>query len=113
MEILFIVLIVAHGFFHLVGFMKAFNLVSINNFRIDITKTFGIGFLIAFVFFAFLIMMYAYKSTNWWVYGIFGAIISQVLIINYWREAKYGTIPNLIILWICLLAFAEHYLFKK
>ncbi|MES2796142.1 MAG: hypothetical protein V4683_09260 [Bacteroidota bacterium] len=110
MEILFIIFIALHGFFHLLAFMKSFNMVTINQLKVDINKAFGVGFLIAFTFFAFLIMMYAYKSTNWWVYGIFGAVISQVLVIKYWKEAKYGTIPNLIILWICVLAFAEHYL---
>jgi hypothetical protein len=113
MEFLYISIIIIHGFFHFLGFLKAFNLVAFNHLNLKISKPAGIAFLVDFVIFGFLILMYAYHNTNWWVYGIIGTLISQLLLIAHWKTAKYGTIGNIIIIWPCLLAFATHFLLKK
>jgi hypothetical protein len=51
-------------------------------------------------------MLY-YKSVSWWwIPGIVFVLISQILLLQSWQDAKFGTIPNLIVLIVCIIAFA-------
>jgi hypothetical protein len=44
---------------------------------------------------AILFMLY---NHYWWIPAVAGVLLSQILIIVNWQEAKYGTITNIIIL---------------
>lgn len=42
----------------------------------------------------------------WWIIGAVAVILSQALIILYWRDAKFGTIANIILIVPIIIAFA-------
>ncbi len=101
MRIALTLLIALHGVIHLFGFLKAFGISSISAFHAisqPISKAFGILWLFTFVLFASTTVLLVVQSNYWGLTGIFGVILSQVLIINYWGDAKFGTILNMIIL---------------
>lgn len=49
----------------------------------------------------------------WWYSGIVGVILSQFLILNYWSDAKFGTIANVIILLVSIIGYSDSLLSDK
>ncbi|EZH74291.1 hypothetical protein ATO12_15610 [Aquimarina atlantica] len=112
MRIVFILLIAAHGFTHLFGFLKAFEIAEFNTINQPISKASGLFWLLTFLLFAITIIMVLIRSEYFWVCGLLALIISQILIFMYWSDAKFGTIVNLIILLVILVAYSD-YSFKN
>ncbi|MCJ8163276.1 hypothetical protein MKJ04_00370 [Pontibacter sp. E15-1] len=105
MRIAFITVIGLHGIIHLFGFLKAFGLSEFNAISEPISKPFGIIWLLTFILFAVVVFLLSIQSHYWWKIGSVGVIISQFLILNYWSDAKFGTIVNLIIFVSIVLAY--------
>lgn len=97
-KVLFIVTITFHALIHLLGFVKAFNLSDIKELKLPISKFAGVLWLTACTFILTSIVLFAVQNKFWWIFMIPAVIISQVLIIQSWSDAKFGTIANLIIL---------------
>lgn len=95
-------LMVIHGFIHLLGFLKAFEVAEMEELKQPVTKQSGVFWLIAFLLFLLTAILFLAQFWYWMIFGIFGALISQTLIIQAWDDAKFGTIPNLFL--IILLA---------
>ncbi|QRM89740.1 hypothetical protein FG167_11055 [Lacinutrix sp. WUR7] len=107
MRIALIILIGIHGIIHLFGFLKAFGISEFNAISQPISKTFGLIWLLTFVIFAITMILLIFQSHFWWLSGFLAVIASQVLIFNYWSDAKFGTIANLIILVSVIIAYSN------
>lgn len=100
------ILIGIHGIIHLFGFLKSFGISEFNAISKPISKPFGIIWLMAFLLFITSAILFLSQYDFWWVIGILAVFVSQFLIIIYWKDAKFGTILNLIILTLILMAFS-------
>jgi len=40
-----------------------------------------------------------------WFIGIIAVVASQILVVLFWKDANFGTIPNLIVLLVFLVSF--------
>jgi len=107
MKYLFSILVLAHGLIHLMGFLKAFGIAAINQLTKEISKPMGILWLFVTIVLITTAFFYFIKNEYWWLMAISGAILSQLLIIGYWHDAKFGTIANVIILLIAVPVWAE------
>lgn len=107
MRIALIILIGIHGIIHLFGFLKAFGISEFNAISQPISKTYGILWLLTFILFAITIVLNLMHSNYWWFSGFIAVIASQVLIIHYWSDAKFGTLANLIILVAVIIAYSN------
>lgn len=107
MKWIFLAVLVLHTVIHTLGFFKAFQLAEINQLTQTISKSAGIFWLIAFLFLLVSAIQIASNSQTWWTAAIIGVVISQVLIIIFWHDAKFGTIPNVIILLVAIVSFAN------
>ena len=105
MRIALIILIGIHGIIHLFGFFKAFGLSEFQAISQPISKTYGILWILTFLLFAISVMLILVHSNYWWVSVLLAVIISQFLIFNYWSDAKYGTIANLMILFAAIIGY--------
>lgn len=112
MRIALTILIGLHGIIHVFGFLKAFGISEFNAISQPISKTFGIVWGLTFVLFAITTTLLIAQNNYWWIVGLIGVILSQFLILNYWHDAKFGTIINSIILVSALLAYSTSN-FKK
>ncbi|ALJ06062.1 hypothetical protein APS56_13385 [Pseudalgibacter alginicilyticus] len=112
MRIVFTILIAIHGIIHLFGFLKAFGISEFKAISHPISKSFGIVWLLTFVLYAITTVLLIAQSNYWWMIGIIGVVLSQLLIINYWTDAKFGTLANLIILTAIIIAYSN-FSFKK
>lgn len=102
-----------HALVHLLGFFKALHVAEIRQLQLEISKP--LGFLWLFCTLLFLYVLYLYfLGKSWWPFFALGAIIiSQSLIILAWPDAKYGSVLNLVILFISLPALGSYYFQKN
>ncbi|GAB4301129.1 MAG: hypothetical protein Kow0098_29110 [Ignavibacteriaceae bacterium] len=107
MKWFFFFLISLHALIHLLGFVKAFQLAEINQLTQQISKPVGVIWLLAFLILVIAAIQFILEKDIWWMFALIGIIISQILIILYWQDAKFGTIPNVIILLVAIVAFAD------
>jgi len=94
-----------HGVIHLFGFLKAFGIVAFDAISHPISRFSGVIWLMAFLLFAATVYLRLSTNPYWWLVGIVAAAISQVLVISVWSDARFATIPNLLVLLVCGLAF--------
>jgi len=98
MKIFLIVIIVIHGLIHLMGFAKAYNLAELSQLTKPISHVSGIMWLVSAMLFLAALTMLLLKIDAWWIVGVVAIALSQIVIINSWSDAKWGTIANIIIL---------------
>jgi len=106
LNIIFIIFITIHGFIHLMGFMKAFDLAKLSQLTGNISKPVGLVWLAACTFFLFSSGLFIAKKEWWWLFAFIAVILSQILIITSWQDAKFGTIPNIIVLLAVIVSFS-------
>jgi hypothetical protein len=96
-----------HGLIHLLGFAKSISPQSISRLTLDISKPVGIIWLICAILFASAAVMFVLNSDWWWKLAIIAAVLSQVIILLGWQDAKFGTIANIVILTIAVAGYAS------
>ncbi|WP_188314546.1 hypothetical protein [Maribacter arenosus] len=106
MKVLIAILIFIHGSIHLFGFAKAFKLTQIEQFSTHISKLQGVFWFITFLMFAYTGEALLVENAFWPWTAFTAVLLSTRLIFTVWKDAKYGVIPNVII----LLAALFHYL---
>ncbi len=97
MKYLVSILIAFHGAIHILGFLKGFQLAEIQNLQAPVSKTSGLFWLLAFGLLCASAILFFFNKTIWMYLASAGMIVSTLLILNSWGDAKYGMIPNLII----------------
>ena len=105
-----------HGLIHLMGFAKAYSYANISQLTREISKPSGFFWLLATILFITSVAMFFLKKDSWPMLAIAAVVISQVLIIMVWKDAKFGTIANVVILLIAILSWGSQHFeaqFKK
>ena len=98
MKLLFAVFLVVHGLIHLMGTAKAWGFAEIPQLTQPIDRPLGALWLLA----AALLVVTAISLFTWprwwWVLGAGALLVSQVVIVTSWADARYGTIANVFVL---------------
>lgn len=105
----FLFILIIHGFIHIHGLSKGYagGLAAPAKAVIFSFGHTGIWWLAAFLLFILSAVIFFYNNTLWWLPAIAAVFLSQVLIVLFWKDAKWGTIANLIILLVAIAALAE------
>ncbi len=98
-----------HGLIHFMGFAKAYNYGNITQLTKYISKPVGVLWLITAILFIVAVLLFLLKKESWPYIAIIAVIISQILIINVWKDAKFGTILNIIILFVAIASYATYH----
>ena len=107
MRILFVALVIIHAAIHLLGFIKAFEIKEVKALTLPISKGAGIWWLLATILLICYVISFLYNCKYQWVIGFLAVVISQLLVIAFWKDAKFGTIANLIVLIVILVSFGK------
>jgi hypothetical protein len=108
MRILFVIVVFIHAAIHLLGFVKGFEFKEIKALTMPISKTAGMCWLLATLLLLFYAISFIINHKQQWIVGLMAVVISQLLIIVFWKDAKFGTIANLIILVVVMVTFGKH-----
>jgi len=104
---LFAFLLLIHGLIHLMGFAKAYKLTVVNQLTATISKPAEFIWLVASLLFLIAVAFFLFNKLEWWIPAVIALIVSQTLIITNWHDAKAGTIANIIVLIVFIVAFAN------
>lgn len=107
MKVLFLILIIVHALIHILAFLKAFDLAELKEFTSPVSKPMGLIWLLTLVLLTLTAILFLINHPNWWIWGIIGAVLSQILIFQFWSEAKFGSIPNLVIILVSIVGYAQ------
>ena len=105
-KIFFSLIIFLHGLIHILGFVKAFELAQVDQLTQDISKPVGLLWLFSSLLFLLVLALYLKGNDMWWIIGMVAVVLSQILIILSWSDAKFGTIANIILMVPIIIAFA-------
>lgn len=103
----FAFVVLVHGLIHIMGFTKAFNLADIEQLTQDISRPAGLFWLAAGLLFILTVVLYLIQVDSWWIISLPAILISQSLIIMSWQDAKFGTIVNIIVLGVTVIALGQ------
>lgn len=106
-RIIFTLLLLIHGFIHLIGFAKAFGWTASGRLAQPVSAPWGILWLTGGLLMFGTAIFYMMESRVWWSVALAGVLLSQILVIVFWSGAKYGTIINLLILVVALPAAGD------
>ncbi len=104
---IFTLIVILHAFIHILGFIKGFELKEINQLTLPISKKAGIIWLITSLLFLTFMACYLLNFRYTWTIGFLAVALSQILIVLYWHDAKFGSIPNFIILCVSIVLFGQ------
>jgi hypothetical protein len=107
MKYLFSIIVFLHGAIHLMGFVKGFKLAQIQSLSSEISVTSAIFWIIAFALFTMSAINFLLDKNLWLVFAIGAVVISSALIISTWSDAKFGMIPNVIILAVVMFSISS------
>jgi hypothetical protein len=100
-------IILVHGLIHFMGFAKAFGYGNITQLTRDISKPAGFFWFITALLFTAGMILFLVKKESWPVIVLIAVVISQILIITVWKDAKFGTLANAIALLVVIPSYAN------
>jgi len=113
LKYLFAFILLIHGLIHFMGFAKAYNYGNITQLTKYISKPVGLLWLFTAILFIVSVLLFLMKKESWPIIAIIAAVISQILIITVWKDAKFGTILNIIILFVAIASYATYHFEMK
>jgi len=111
MRTVFLLLVFLHGLIHVLGFVKGFGLKDVKELTLPISKPLGLFWLTAAILIWSYGVLYHVNAKYTWLIGLIAVIASQILVILFWKDAKFATIPNVILFVVSVVLFA-HYRFQ-
>jgi hypothetical protein len=98
------VVMVLHGLIHVMGFAKAFGFAALPQLTGSISRPMGVLWLAT----ALVMVGAAFVPMRWfWVAAPLAPVLSQVVIVSAWRDAKFGTLANALVLLAVIYGFAS------
>lgn len=107
MDIAFTILLALHGLIHLMGFAKAFGLAKLTELSLTISRPAGMLWLTAGVFFFLAAAWFASCSPLWRSFALAGVVLSQGLIAAGWKDARWGTVANGLVVLALVLSWGN------
>ena len=107
MKWLFVGLLVVHGLIHLMGFAKAFGYAELPQLTMAISRPMGLAWLVAALLFIASSVAVSVWPRGWWVIAAVAVVVSQVVLVTSWSDAKFGTVANAIALVAVVYGFAS------
>lgn len=94
---LLLLLLAAHDLIHVMGAAKAFGWAEVAALTKPIPRTWGMLWALTALLFCASALLLFLGHDRWWMLAIIAIVLSQALIIAYGREARFGTVANLLV----------------
>ena len=107
MKVGFIILITLHAFIHFAGFAKAFDLKELKELALPISKPLGLVWLLAGILFLVYALAFGFNHPYAWLIGFLAILTSQFLIFYFWKDARFGTLLNVVLFSVVICTFGE------
>lgn len=94
----FAILLVVHGLIHVLGTAKAFSWADLPQLTQPISVTFGALWLLAALLFLTTAVSLFVWPRVWWAVGACAVVVSMLVIVPAWTDAKFGALANTVVL---------------
>ena len=98
------VLLALHGLIHLIAPAKAFGWWEVSQLRQPISPISGMLWLLTTALMLGAAIALVINARWWWWLALPAVVLSQVLIVQLWSDAKFGTLANLLVVVPVMLA---------
>ena len=98
MRVALCVLLCVHALLHALGFVKAFELATLAELKLPIARPMGVLWLAAALLLLAAAVLLVTLPRWFWLVGAVGLVASQVAIVASWGDARFGTVPNAVLL---------------
>lgn len=112
MRFAYIAIVILHGLIHLLGFVKGYGFKEVKELSLPISRIMGLFWLLASIMYLLYGYLLIVGNKYTWLIGFIAVLLSQILVIIFWKDAKYATILNIIILIVSTMSLG-HYNFQK
>jgi len=100
-------LLIVHGTIHGIGVAKGLLAADVEALTLPISKPWGAVWLAALTATFATAALLAADARSWWIVGIVAALTSQAAISSSWADARFGTLPNVLLLAACVYGAAS------
>ena len=104
------ILILVHGLIHLMGFAHHLDFTEDDNLHLPDDADIKLAspvvddlWIVTYALFVATAVLFFLYQPYWWITALTGIFLSQILILLNWKDAKFGTISNLIVLFTIAL----------
>ena len=104
MRWIFAAVLVLHGLIHFMGPAKAFGWAELAQLQMPISRASGLLWGVAGLALLATAALYLLGVRGWWTLALGAAVLSQVVIVGSWSDARIGTLPNVVIVAVVLAA---------
>lgn len=98
LRIILLFLLVVHGLIHLMGTAKAFEWATLAQLTKAISRPVGLLWGLAALLFLVAAFLLLRHSDRWWAFALCALLLSQVMLVMQWQDARWGTFANILIL---------------
>lgn len=98
MRIAFAILLASHALIHMMGFLKAFGIARLARLTQPISRPVGLVWLASTVLLLVATAALFAAPRGFWIVGAVAVAVSQVAIVTSWRDARFGTLANVVVL---------------
>jgi hypothetical protein len=110
LHFIFAFIVLVHGFLHLLGFAHELTFTLDDEEGMTAGNVGGqvpermtsVMWLISYCLFLVAAVLFIVYTSWWWMPAALGVLLSQILILSDWNEAKYGTITNVLIVLVII-----------
>jgi hypothetical protein len=107
MKWLVVLVLAAHGLIHVLGFARAFGLAELEQLRLPISRPWGLVWGACALLIIAAAIARAAGARWWWMPAAPGLVASQIVIIAFWSDARFGTLANVALLVPVVLGFGS------
>lgn len=107
MRLVLSLLLGLHGAIHLLGFVKGLGLAAVPQLQLAISTRVGVAWLAAALLLLGSSVLVFVAPRVWWMVALPGVLLSQLLIIGAWQDARFGTLANVVLLVPLVIVIAD------
>jgi hypothetical protein len=112
-RVIYLIIVILHGLIHLLGFLKAYGISEVKEMTLPVSKPAGLFWLITGLSFLVYGALFLSRSKFNWIAGLIAILISQFLLFQWWSDAGFGTILNLVIFAVVLVNYGKFRINRK
>jgi signal transduction histidine kinase len=98
-------IVIVHGLIHLMGAVKGFGWAGVSQLTEPIGTAMGVAWLLATLLVVVAGVLLLANVRGWWAVAAIAAVVSQAIIVTSWRDAKAGTIANVLLVLAAVYGF--------
>ncbi len=108
MKYIYAIVVFSHALIHILGFVKGFGLKDIKELTLPISRPVSLLWLTLVLLITIYGILFLTNNKYSWLLGFMSVLFSQILIILFWKDAKFGTLPNIVILLVSMVSLGSY-----